>query len=80
MFPFYVASFASFALSVEAATIATTIAATSEGVTDTAILTVSIVPVVTVTISPDSSEVYLGGQRSFTVALFEAQSHAASSR
>jgi uncharacterized protein YjdB len=50
----------------------TTVTATSEGITDDAILTVSPVPVDSVLVSPDSTEIRVGGTTAYTAATFDS--------
>jgi TolB protein len=50
----------------------TTLTATSEGITDDAIVTVSQVPVDSVLVSPDSVEVRIGYTKTFTAQTFDA--------
>jgi len=50
----------------------TTLTATSEGITDDAIVTVSQVPVDSVLVSPDSAEVRIGYTKTFTAQTFDA--------
>jgi Tol biopolymer transport system component len=51
----------------------TTLTATSEGISDDAIVTVSQIPVDSVLVSPDSAEVRIGYTKSFTAETFDAE-------
>ncbi|UCC23889.1 MAG: Ig-like domain-containing protein, partial [Gemmatimonadales bacterium] len=51
---------------------ATIVSATSEGVSDVAVVTVTRLPVASMLISPDSTEVRVGGQTTYTASVFDS--------